>query len=129
VTKSFLLRFLIAVDLAYAITLAAGMLTHITRRFRAILKFHQQIAYVFLFLFLGYVAAIEVHVRSIGGSIFDRELYIHLAVAFPWFLVSLALIFKLNGIKSRYHWLLAYLSILLMIGTNVTGIPLIRSRF
>jgi hypothetical protein len=129
VAKLFFLRFLIVVDLAYVIVASAGFLTRVTRRVREFVNFHQWSAYVFLSLFVAYIFAIEIHVRTIGGSVIDRAFCIHLGFAIPTLLLSLGLVSKFNGKQSRYHRLLAYMTGFLMIGTNVTGIPLIFSRF
>ncbi len=131
-TKPMFLIFLVILDVAYLRTIIAGRSLHAKRKMHADepASPHQWNAYVFLFWLVLLVLAIEICVRKIGGSIFDPLLCAHLGIAGPLLLVSILLVYPFNGErKKRYHRWLAYSSAMLMLGVNVTGIPMILSRF
>lgn len=120
---------LVALDVEYAVTVFKGRTARIRKQKGASVDRHQHMGYWFLGLLLAYVVCIDTYVRYIGGTKFDLLFWIHLPLAASLLVTSTLLVFWLNGKKSSRHWFLAYTSVLLMIGVNVTGIPLIWLRF
>jgi hypothetical protein len=131
VAKLIFLALLAVVDVLYARTVMKGRSLHAKRQHTSITSSnpHRGSAYWFFTSLSAFVLLIEMHARTLGGSVVDPLFRMHLSFAIPLFAASLLLTFWFNGEESRYHRWLAYLSAFLMLGTNATGIPLIILRF
>ncbi len=133
--KIVLLASLAMVALLFLRTVLLGRLTGDYRRLRMepeereTMRSHRLAARIMLGAMTVYVAAIEWEVRRIGGSIVDVRFVVHVCLALSCYLGIVAMVFWLDGDRSRYHAKVAYASLCCFIGTAALGVPMILQRF
>jgi hypothetical protein len=93
------------------------------------IKSHQKIARFVLYGMLLFVVLVEARVRMKGGSQPDALFWTHLGFAICFFILLILLNFWFNGHRSSYHPKLAYPTLVMFLGTVVTGVPMILRRF
>ncbi len=87
---------------------------------------HRKKGRALLFVVTGLVLTIELMVRWRGGvSLHDALFWIHISFSVLFFACLILLNSRLNGLRSSSHRLLAYSSLVLLVGVTLTAIPII----
>ncbi len=119
---------LLVVDVLYIRAVHAGGSISL-RRLGSSVEDHRKRAFTFLASLIGYVLLLEFYVKFIGGAVFDYLFWAHMTFAVPLFVISLLMVTWFTGLRSKNHSFLGYLSMVCMVGSNITGLRLILMRF